>query len=226
MRTLIQTFTFVASFFFITSTSASLIVDYDLINDDMPIFENSLSFMESGLTMDVSGWTTGFNGDGEQLEPWQKVPDPFGIFYADLGLGLVSNFDDGPFLDGGASADYPYDPDEGFLLVFSQKVELLSLWFEDASSSDDINVSNVSFSGAGVLDLLDTSADNKIPDNDRIDVTQLAGNFVGSAFMVWLDGDNDDVALAGVRVAVVPEPSGLMIMFSGLLLLAGAARKR
>ncbi|WP_102798294.1 hypothetical protein [Bowmanella denitrificans] len=210
--------TFGAAIFtmFSLQANAGLIHQFDFINMDAPEVLPQIDMYDAGLALQVSGWTTSFNSDGEQKESWQPVSYP-GIFYADLGLGLISSDDDGPFLDGGSSSYYDEDPDEGFLLVFSHTVSLDMMFFEGVGRSDDINISLVDFS-SGIPELQISFHDIE-PEFGVIAANDPSSALVGKAFMLWVDGDDDSVALAGLQVTRVPLPATALLMALGLVML-------
>lgn len=208
---------FVVASLICSMTTHASVITFDLINDDTPQILESLHLTEGDLSLSIYGWTTSFNSDGDQLEQWQPVEgNGLGIFYADLGLGLVSNDSDGVLFDGGSSGNYDTDPDEGFMLVFNQTVSLELLEFELDGSSDDININAIDLADSPFWDVSGGASDIKIPD-DGIATSDLGQPFISNAFMVWVDGGNDDVALSAVSVTAVPAPASWLLFLIGAL---------
>ena len=103
---------------------AGLINVIDFTGNNEGIAEEFV-FTENGVTLSITAWTAGVNSSGTLLNAWTQVDNNFGVYKGSTGLGVRSSLEDGYDLDGGASAQYATDPDEGLLLTFSENVDLL-----------------------------------------------------------------------------------------------------
>jgi hypothetical protein len=186
---------------------------FDFVNEEEAVISHELMFSVQDLALTISAWTTNHNSEQTELEPWKKVlSEDDGIFYADRGLGLFSNEEDSPFLDGGSSNDYTQDPDEGFLLQFSKEVSLLGLSFDFVDADeDDINISLVDFASDGSLLLTQTLFDLDIyspfGDFGFIILDGFSMPMASANFLIWVDGNNDSLAFRDVIVESISAPS-------------------
>ncbi|WDE05314.1 PEP-CTERM sorting domain-containing protein [Thalassomonas viridans] len=200
-------------FLIATSVSATPIETISFLGGNRGVAE-SFEFSSGGIGLTVSAWTTNVNDEQTELMPWQLLSGDNGVYHGSTGLGVVSSASDGADLDGGSSGNFASDPDEGLLFVFSEQVNLLAFTAGDLSDNDDINFSRVSLLDADSLD-----ADNLFVDrNDGDDHYQLSSDAFGYAFMLWVDGNDDDVRIASLEFSTVPEPYTLLLLAMGLLL--------
>lgn len=206
---------------------------FPLWTDGDTFVENEMLFSDNGLQLSITAWTSSFNTAQDQLQPWQQVVgDGLGVFRNDDGLGVISSEEDGNDLDGGSSDDYFVDgstalddPDEGLLFVFSETVSLFDIFMGDLDSSDDINVSLVDLTNPSSPLLLDSLIDLDPPGDDEYEVYDFGNALTGNAFMVWVDGGNDDVEVLGMAVTRVPAPGSVFLFATGLLALRFARRR-
>lgn len=180
--------------------------------------EEDLTFEESGVTLTITAWTTSFDSDQNQLEPWQLVGNGFGVSVRDNGIGVKSSADDGSTIDGGASSNYADDPDEGLLLQFSELVNIHDFVISSLSDSDDINFSYVSFISPTQITTNDIFLD-AVPAFTPENLYNLPNNIIGDSFMIWVDGRSDGVRLADIAFTRVPAPATWLMMALPLLLL-------
>lgn len=210
-----KTFLFIAALFS-SVASADPIFVFPLWDDNNKSVSTELNLSDNGLELSITAWTSSYNSAGDQLQMWQQVTqDGFGVFQDDDGLGVISVEGDGNDLDGGSTANYATDPDEGLLFVFNHKVDVYDLFIGDLSSNDDFNISIVEFISPTLLSLSNTIDDISGPFFASEWVFEFDGEFTGSAFMLWVDGGNDDIEVLGV--AVVPEPNTILIFSLCLL---------
>jgi hypothetical protein len=180
-------------------------------------------FTDMDLSVTVTAWTTSYNTAGTQLESWQRVTGQgLGVYRDENGLGVISSDDDGNDLDGGSSGNYATDPDEGLLFVFSQQVRILDFFIGDLDSSDDFNLSVVNLTGPDQVELGISEIDVFGPPNQEEFIFDFGPDFLGTAFMLWVDGRSDDIEVLGV--AAVPAPAPILIL--SLTLLAIGVRRR
>lgn len=180
----------------------------------------NLVFHEGGVTLTVSAWTTSVNTDQDQLQPWAYIDNGFGVSVREFGLGVKSSADDGSTLDGGESADSATDPDEGLLLVFSHQVNILDFFLSSLSDNDDVN-----FAFANVISPTEVTTSDIFVDVGAGDgpfgMVAMNQPVIGTSFMLWVDGADDDVRLADLAFVKMSEPSAF-----ALLLLAGFMLRR
>jgi len=200
------TFALLSLLFMATQAQADTIIQFPFWDDDNTTIEESMLFESGGLSVAVTAWTASYNSEGEQLEAWQQVMgEGLGVFRDSEGLSVKSSDDDGAYMDGGSSSDYASDPDEGLLFVFSEAVTWFDVFVTDWQSNDDINFSAVALNDDGGFSLLSSLID--VPDQSgrSYGAYEFAQTFRSNAFLIWVDGNNDDIAVAGT--AVIPEPA-------------------
>ena len=213
MKNKLNLFLSAVLFLFTTSLSATPLQTISFLDGNQGIAE-SFWFESAGISLTVSAWTTSVNEQQNQLEPWQLLFGESGVYNGSSGLGVVSGEHDGLDLDGGSSGNYANDADEGLLFVFSEQVNLLAFTAGDLSANDDLNFSRVSLTSADSLDSKNLFTDR----NTGNDSYALSSDAFGYAFMVWVDGNNDDVRIENITFSVVPEPSALLMLSLGLLI--------
>lgn len=194
--------------------------------NDIESVSEEMGFVDGDVSLTVSAWTASFNTQQQQGEDWSKVTgNDVGVYQDYWGLGVISSPGDGNDLDGGSSGDYADDPDEGLLLVFSRRVDVLDIFVGDLDGNDDINFSVVDLTNPDAPVLGNSEVDFYGPDFQVEWAFGLGPQFTGSAFMLWVDGDSDDVELLGVTVKKVPTPATLLLFMAGLTGLVIRRRK-
>lgn len=215
MKTL-STFLFLLLLTFTQTAAANLIV-IDFVGDPEGEGQN-LVYQESGITLTVSAWTTNVNTDQDQIQPWTFVDNGFGVSVREFGLGVKSSADDGSTLDGGYSDEAVDDPDEGLLLVFSHQVMISDFVLSSLSDNDDVNFSYASILSRTQVETTDIFQDIGAGDGP-FGMVSMNQPVSGYAFMLWVDGADDDVRLADIAFTHIPEPSALwLFLLAGLML--------
>lgn len=206
---------FLSAVLFLISTSgnATPIETISFLGNNQGIAE-SFDFASGGVGLTVSAWTTNVNDAQTELASWQMLSGDNGVYKGSTGLGVVSSDNDGFDLDGGSSGSFADDPDEGLLFVFSEQVNLLAFIAGDLSANDDLNFSRVSLQSPDSLDVSNLFVDR----NDGSEHYQLSSAAFGYAFMLWVDGNDDDVRIESLEFSTVPEPYTLLLLAIGLLL--------
>ena len=226
MKKLMYLVTLVTSLSLASVAHANHIHVFPLWDDVDTTVAEQMQFVDGDLSMTVSAWTASFNSSQTQLEAWTQVTGAgLGVYRDDNGLGVISSDSDGNDLDGGSSSNYASDPDEGLLLVFSEEVELLDVFVGDLDRTDEINFSVVDLSVPSQPFLTQSVIDETGPAFFDEWPFEFADDFIGSAFMLWVDGGSDDVEMLGIAVATIPVPATLLLMLSGLLALVLGRRK-
>jgi hypothetical protein len=186
---------------------------------------NEMQFADDDLSLTVSAWRASYNDDNEEVSPWIKViGQDLGVYRDENGLGAFSVDGDGNDLDAGTVGDSD-DPDEGLLFVFSEQVTLLDVFVGDLSSNDEINFSLVELLSPTQLELKQSVYDQPGPSGEEEWPFMFNQSFTGSAFMLWLNDDEDDVEVLGIAVTKVPEPSSVLLLAVLLLAFARVPRK-
>ena len=206
-------------FVLLTSTYASAgllsVVDFTGSSDRVA---NEFYYYEGDVSITLSAWTTNVNSSQESLAPWQQLTGPdVGLYRSDIGFGVVSNGQDGADLDGGSSSNLQ-DLDEGVLISFSEKVDFFGFAASDLSANDDLNLAVVEFVSPGVITMRDIFIDRHAS-NDGYDIFDVFSGIQGQHFMAWVDGNDDDVRIADMAFAQIPEPDTIYILALGVLLM-------
>lgn len=199
---------------FAVSANATLIEFVDFMGNNQGV-EDSFVFDQGGVQLEVTAWTTNVNTAQQQIMPWQQVTEAnngagTGLYKGSTGFGVISNDVDGRDLDGGESADLN-DLDEGILFSFSESVNFLGFAAEDLSSNDDLNFAVVNFIAPGQIQLTDVFIDEP-SFFDGYDAFPMFPGIQGRHFMVWVDGNDDDVRVADLAFNRIPEPSTYLLM--------------
>lgn len=203
-----------------TTANANLIVtDFTGNNEGV---EDSFSFTDEGVTLSVSAWNINVNSNQDVISPWTILTGDAGVYKGSTGLGVVSHDNDGADLDGGSSSNLE-DLDEGLLFVFSEDVNFWGFGGSDLSSNDDINLSIVNVISPGVIETTDIFIDRQA-DNSGEDSFLLDSSIIGSAFIVWVDGNDDDVRITQAEYSKIPEPQSILLF--GLALVGFSIQRR
>ena len=212
-----------ALFLLTTTVTATPIESINFKNNNEGIAD-SFWFESAGVSLTVTAWTTSVNDQQTALEPWQLLSGEQGVYKGNTGLGVVSSDNDGVDLDGGSSGDFASDADEGLLFVFSEQVNLLAFIAGELSSNDDLNFSVVSVLTPDTLETNNLFNDR----NNGQAKFELSSDAFGYAFMLWVDGNDDDVRIESIEFSRVPEPETISIFLIGLiaLVLANRAKKK
>lgn len=204
----------VLALFFLATTqvSASLIQVVDFTGNNQGV-EDEFVFNQAGVELTVSAWITNVNSEQDELMPWTALNgydglQKTGVYKGRTGFGVVSNSDDGYDLDGGSSANFA-DPDEGLLFSFSEQVNFLGFAAGELSSNDDLNLAIVNFDPTGQPMLTDVFID-VASDYDE-GIFAVFPGIVGQHFMVWVDGNDDDVRVLDTAFTKVSEPATLIL---------------
>lgn len=203
------------------AVASPIIIDFSGQPDDVV---SELTYEEMGISLTISAWTTSYNSDQDQLEPWTLVDNGFGVSVRDNGIGVKSSANDGSKIDGGNSGDYSTDPDEGLLLQFSEAVNIHDFLLSSLSDDDDVNFSIAYFLSPTQIEISDIFVDAPALSYPE-DLFFVPGSAIGTAFMVWVDGASDGVRLKDVSFSKVPEPSTWMLMLFASLMMAVKRRK-
>lgn len=183
------------------------VIDFTGKNQDV---ENEFTFKEAGVSLTVTAWTANVKGNQQVKTDWAQVTGDYGVYKGSSGLGVKSSENDGSDLDGGKSKKFSTDPDEGILLVFSEEVNFLGFVASSLSSNDDLNFSLVNFLSPTVIATTDIFIDESSDYED--DLFGVFPGIVGSAFLIWVDGKNDDVRIDDIGFTKIPEPSTLILL--------------
>ncbi|WP_281561193.1 PEP-CTERM sorting domain-containing protein [Thalassomonas sp. RHCl1] len=213
MKNKLNLFLSAVLFLITSSVHATVIETISFLGDNQGVAE-SFAFASGGVDLTVTAWTTNVNDEQTELAPWQLLSGDNGVYNGSTGLGVVSSDNDGVDLDGGSSSSFARDPDEGLLFVFSEQVNLHAFTAGDLSSNDDLNFAWVNLLLPDSLDASNLFVDR----NDGSDHYQLASGTFGYAFMLWVDGNDDDVRIESLEFSTVPEPYTLLLLAIGLLL--------
>ncbi len=204
------------------SSSANIInvIDFDGTNEGVA---EQFVFTENDVTLTISAWTTNVNSTQDVLTDWQLLSGPYGVYKGSSGLGVKSSDQDGHHLDGGQSSDLN-DLDEGLLFSFSEEINILGFYADYLNDNDDLNFSLVTYLTQTSIETTDIFFDQQaslIFDDEGVFFAP--DNLIGSAFMIWADGNDDAVRIVDTAFTKVPEPNSLLL-FS--LFLIGFAFKR
>ena len=212
------------SLLMLTTTASAGYIDFTGKNEGVA---DEFSFMQEGITLTISAWTTNVRSDSDLaldqivVTPWQRLFGPYGVYKGSSGLGVISSDTDGSHLDGGEYTNLD-DLDEGLLFVFSEQVNFWGFAADYLSSNDDLNLSTVNFLSPTAIETTDIFVDREA-DSEGYEGFPISP-VLGSAFMVWVDGEDDDVRIADTYVTKVPEPNTLMLF--SLVLIGMAVRRK
>lgn len=209
----------ITTFLLILSTTASAgYIDFTGTNEGIA---DEFIFEQDGIILTISAWTTNVNSNQEVISDWKRLSGLYGVYKGGSGLGVISNDIDGYHLDGGSSSNLN-DLDEGLLFVFSEQVNFWGFAADYLSDNDDLNLSYVNILNSDKITTTDIFIDRKA-DSDGYAGFPISG-LIGTAFMVWVDGNDDDVRIADTYITEVPEPSTLYIF--SLVLVGIVAQRR
>ena len=209
----------------ITTTASAGYIDFTGVNEGVA---DEFIFAHDGVTLTISAWTTNVRSsdldpalDQMVVTPWERLLGPYGVYKGSTGLGVISSDTDGSHLDGGEYTELD-DLDEGLLFLFSEQVNFWGFAADYLSSNDDLNLSIVNFLTPTTIETTDIFIDRKsfYDGYDGFPVFDV----VGSAFMIWVDGDDDDVRIGDTYITKVPEPNTLLLF--SLVLIGMAVRRR
>ena len=188
---------------------------------------DSVSMSDSGIGVTVTAVTVDNDNFGGILS-LNSLSAGNGVYVSSTtsgNLGVQSSAGDRKQMDGGSVGDTT-DPDEGLMLVFDQVVTLDYVNFDyfTLASADDFN--------------LTVDGVTRLVDHNSNDVSVLVNNVAGqedeftfngvsgTTFVFWADGPSDAFRLDRMTVSAVPVPAAVWLFVSGLLGLAGVARRR
>jgi len=214
--------TFLAALFMLTVAStahANMINVIEFYGENEGV-QDSFIFEKSGVELTVTAWTSNVNSMQEQLSPWSQVSGfdeetKIGVYKGGSGLGVVSNDIDGEDLDGGSS-DKINDLDEGLLFSFSENVNFLGFAAGDLSVNDDLNLAIVDFISPTSIEITDIFID--VYSDYEEDIFDVFPGIFGKSFMVWVDGNDDDVRILDTAFIKVPEPTSALIFTLALFI--------
>jgi len=201
--------------FLVSNTSqANFISVIDFTGNNEGV-EQSFDFAIDGVSVNVSAWNANVKDNQEFENSWHQVDSNYGVYKGSTGLGVKSNDKDGVDLDGGLKESFSRDPDEGLLFEFSELVNFYGFFASELGSNDDINLSIVEFTSPGNIKTTDIFVD--IGSNEDEDLFGVFPGVQGLAFMVWVDGETDDVRIDDIGFTRVPEPSTLLLLALGII---------
>lgn len=182
--------------------------------------EDNFVFEQAGVELTVSAWTTSVDANQTQISPWTELQgfdnhEKIGVYKGSSGLGVVSNDEDGSDLDGGSSHN-SRDLDEGLLFRFSEQVNFLGFAAGDLSDNDDVNLAIVEVISPTSIVITDIFID--VYSDDSEDIFSVFPGIMGDSFMVWVDGNDDDVRILDTAFIKVPEPTSSLLFFLALML--------
>lgn len=210
---LLTSFFIVLSLFtFASSAHANIINVIEFYGDNEGI-QDGFTFEEAGVELTVTAWTSNVNSLQEQLSPWSQVSGfdeqaKIGVYKGGSGLGVVSNSIDGEDLDGGSSHNIK-DLDEGLLFSFSENVNFLGFAAAELSANDDVNLAIVDVISPTSIEIKDVFVD--VYSDFEADIFDVFPGIFGKTFMVWVDGNDDDVRILDTAFIKVPEPTSSFI---------------
>ncbi|MEP2473676.1 MULTISPECIES: VPLPA-CTERM sorting domain-containing protein [Rhodobacterales] len=164
---------------------------------------------------------------------WTLTPSGGDLTFTTPGPGSIGDLvgdNDGIGVD---DDEITLSPAESVTLTFDKAIRVTGLYFLDLFISSDGAVTEsavVSSNGSAILELFATENE---PGFGLGDFTELAGDFVsftGTSFTFTVGNDNDNVgkadfALAGIEIAPIPLPAGILLLGTALGGL-GIARRR
>ena len=192
----------------VSTSQANLISVLDFTGNNEGV-EQSFDFSIDGVSVNVSAWNANVKDNQEFKKDWRQVDSNYGVYKGNTGLGVKSNENDGFDLDGGKKSRFTTDPDEGLLFEFSELVNFYGFFASELGSDDDINLSIVEFISPGNIKTTDVFVD--IGSYEDEDLFGVFPGVQGLAFMVWVDGETDDVRINDIGFTRVPEPSTLLL---------------
>ena len=187
---------------------------------------NSVAMTVDGINVNITAYTIENNGSGT-ITGQTLLSGGAGVYVSGTSsnnLGVRSSSTDGTKLDGGSTGSTT-DLDEGLLFTFDQIVSLDFINFDSFTSGDDFNLTV-----DGVSILVDYNADSPatpLVTNDPVQFDYYYfNNITGTEFLIWADGNSDSFRIDQMTVSAVPVPAAVWLFASGLLGLAGFARKK
>jgi hypothetical protein len=209
----------ISAFLLVLSTTASAgYIDFTGTNEGI---EDEFIFNHDGITLTISAWATNVDTNQNVISDWVRLSGTYGVYKGSSGLGVISSDNDGSHLDGGQSSDLS-DLDEGLLFMFSEKIDFWGFAADYLSDNDDLNLSYVNILNSGEITTTDIFIDRQA--NSAGYAGFPISGVIGTAFMVWVDGNDDDVRIADTYITEVPEP-GTLLIFS-LALMGMVAQRR
>ena len=196
------------------------VIDFTGLNEGV---QESFYFEQAGVGLTITAWAGSVNSDQDTLIPFYRLfgLDPIsgeqlGVYKGSTGLGVSANSEDGYDLDGGSSSN-PFDPDEALLFQFSEVVNFLGFAAGDLSNNDDLNLSIANVISDTEIQLIDLFVDR--PGFAPEDIFDVFPGIMGDTFLVWVDGNDDDVRIIDTAFIKVSEPSSIAIISLALIVL-------
>ena len=201
------------------------VIDFTGLNEGV---QDSFYFEQAGVGLTITAWMGNVNSSQDIVTPFRRIfgVDPvsgeqLGVYKGSTGLGVSANNEDGYDLDGGSSSN-PFDPDEALLFQFTEVVNFLGFAAGDLTGNDDLNLSIANVISDTEIQMIDIFIDR--PGFAPDDIFDVFPGILGDTFLVWVDGNDDDVRIIDTAFIKVSEPSGLAIISLALVILVRLKR--